>query len=280
MFCRLVLANLPWRVTQAKFHIDCSSPDVLIQHVALEGKGGMQACLAVMGLKGPVWEEPLLPWELVLSSQVHAHLHPEADDHCVLNPQPVVENSKALEKMSLNLTPTATSRIWWSKEGTLPYFAQGKIMGSFPWKGSVQTTGLICFLNLTFVKFHKCPHSILHGTHEQRAASSRDQWPCLQFCPSLHPLLLPLLFLAGRLPASTPLVYSAVAKTLASCWRCAWKPCCPQWPGCQARGQFGLLHWHRTCIPRNCPCLPLFPSEEVVEILYYPKAKQNHPGIV
>ena len=49
---------------------------------------------------------------MVLSSQVHAHLHPEADDHSVLNPQPVVENNKALEKMSLNLTPTATSRIW------------------------------------------------------------------------------------------------------------------------------------------------------------------------
>ena len=157
MFCRLVLANLPRRVTQAKFHVDCSSPDVLIQHVALEGKDGMQACLAVMGLKGPMWEEPLLPWELVFSSQVHAHLHPEADDHYVLNPQPVVGNNKALGKMSLNLTPTATSRIWWSKEGTLPYFVQGKIMGNFPWKGSVQTTGLICFLNLTFVKFHKCP---------------------------------------------------------------------------------------------------------------------------
>ena len=152
MFCRLVLANLPRRVTQAKFHVDCSSPDVLIQHVALEGKDGMQACLAVMGLKGPMWEEPLLPWELVFSSQVHAHLHPEADDHYVLNPQPVVGNNKALGKMSLNLTPTATSRIWWSKEGTLPYFVQGKIMGNFPWKGSVQTTGLICFLNLTFVK--------------------------------------------------------------------------------------------------------------------------------
>ena len=166
LFYRLVLANLPRRVTQAKFHIDSSSPNVPIQDLALEGKGGMQACLAVMGLKGPMWEEPHLPWELVLSSQVRALLHPEADDRCLLNPQPVVENNKVLGEMSLNLTPTATSKIWWSKEGTLPYFAQGKIMGSFPWKGSVQTTGLICFLNLTFVKFHKCPHPILHGTHE------------------------------------------------------------------------------------------------------------------
>lgn len=143
-----------------------------------------------MGLKGPIWEEPLLPWELVLSFQVCAHLHPEADDHCVLNPQPVVEHNKALGKMNLNLTPMATSKIWWSKEGTLPYVAQGKIMGSFPQKGSVQTAGLICFLNLTFVKFHKCPPP--HPTWDTWVESSQFLGPIalltvLPFSPSSPP---------------------------------------------------------------------------------------------
>lgn len=106
----------------------------------MERNNEMQACLAVMGwnaVEDACEKNPAFPGSQSFLPRCAPTCIQSDAPLCFPNPEPVVGDNKALGEMSLNLTPMASSEIWWSKERSRPYFAQGKVMCSLPWERDV-----------------------------------------------------------------------------------------------------------------------------------------------